>query len=234
LGLKDKVILICLFVSISLVVLSTGKGSWQDPLQVSGSVITGSWKEQEQIEPAGELEPGAPVEGLPDSAGLPGGEAEDLEAGESEDPGAGDNLDTSTPPASEDGSDDGGTGAEANDPGMGQDPAGVEDGVEPGEAGGGESEPFLTSAGQELIADDEGKTSQNAPDSTNTPDIEAGDTSAAGDTVIDDGTAATDTGGGADAALDAGAGVDNDGGEAVDSISGSSDSGSGSSADIGE
>lgn len=231
-GLKDKVILICLFVSISLVVLSTGTATWQDPLQVSGSIVTGSWKEPEpeEIEPTGELEPGAPVEGLPGSAGLPGGEAEDPEAVESEAPGAGDKLDISTPPVSEEnGSDVGGTGAGANDPGMGQDPAGVEDGVEPVEASGGaESEPSLTGAGQELIADDEGKTSPNVPDSTNTPDVEDGDTSDGGDTVIDDGTAATDAGGGADAA------ADNDGGEAVDSVSGSSDSGSGSSADFGE
>lgn len=234
--MKDKVILICLFVSISLLILSTGKASWQDPLQVSGSVITGSWKEPEQIEPAGELEPGAPVEGLQDGTGLPGGEAEDLEAVESEDPEAGDGMDTSTPLASEEnGSDVGGTGTEANDPGVEQGPAGVEDEVEPVEASGGAgTEPSLTGAGQELIADDEGKTSPNVPDSTNTPDVEDGDTSDGGDTVIDDGTAATDAGGGADAAADVASGADNDGGEAVDSVSGSSDSGSGSSADFGE
>ena len=217
-------------------VLSTGTASWQDPLQVSGSIVTGSWKESEQIGPVGEPGVGALVEGLQDGTGLPGGEAEDLEAGESEDPGAGDNLDTGTPPApGENGNDVGGTGAGANDPGMGQDPAGVEDGVEPVEASSGAgTEPYLTGAGQESIADDGGKTSPNAPDSTNTPDVEAGDASAAGDMVIDDGTAATDAGDGADAAADVASGADNDGGEAADSVSGSSDSGSGSSADFGE
>ena len=80
-------------------------------------------------------------------------------------------MDTGTPPAPEEnGSDVGETGAETDDPGMGQEPAGVEDEVEPVEASGrSETEPSSDGAGQELTADDGGKISPNAPDSTNTP-----------------------------------------------------------------
>ena len=150
--MKDKVILICIFISISLVVLSTGKASWQDPLQVSGSIITGSWKEPEQIEPAGEPESGAPVEGLP------GGEAEDPEAG------AG--LDTSTPsePVGN-GSVVGETGDGANNSGNGEGTGGVEDEAEAEEiTGGSETESSPTDAGQEFVADDGGAASPNAPE----------------------------------------------------------------------
>ena len=183
--MKDKVILICLFISISLVILSTGKASWQDPLQVNGSVITGSWKEPEQIGLAGELGPGAPVEELLDSTGLPVGEAED--------PDAGDGLDTSTPPE-ENGDGVDGAGVGTVDPGMGQEPGDVAGDVE------GEAEPAdisgvdVSETGSSLTDNDTPDTEVDGDaDDIDGAEADEADTSA-DDTVAGDGDddAATD------------------------------------------
>ena len=69
----DKIFFICLFISLSLAILSTGKAAWQDSLQVDGCIVTGSWAELEgerEIDSPGLTPP--PGETVKDQADQPG------------------------------------------------------------------------------------------------------------------------------------------------------------------